>query len=131
MVYGAGFPYQKITLIGILVIIAGCLVGIVVPAGLGWDFANFYDAGHKVLVGQINDLYDPYALIGSHEPQGNMKFLGTPLSSYLYVPMALLAPETALVAFKIQNTLALGAALLILFFYTRGLVGRFLVFCGG
>jgi hypothetical protein len=110
-------PYRALTGVLLLVLLAGCVVGILVPAGLGWDFANFYDAGHKVLTGQIADLYNPLTSIGGQPPQGGMAFWGTPISSYFYAPLAALSPAVALAVFKVQNTLALWAALAILYWH--------------
>jgi hypothetical protein len=117
-------PYRGLAITGVVLILAGCLAGIIVPAGLGWDFANFYDAGHKALVGQVADLYDPTSRIAGEEPQGRMTFWGVPISSYFYAPLAWLPPRTALTVFKIQNTLAIFIALLILYSHTRQFVGH-------
>lgn len=95
-------------------------MGIVVPAGLGWDFANFYDAGRRVAAGQISDLYAPLSPIAGRAPQGTTGFFGTPISAVFYVPMSGLSPEAALVWFKIQNVAAFAAAFALLFaFYRR------------
>lgn len=91
------------------------VVGLLTPWGLGLDFANFYDAGHKALIGQIDDLYDPTALIDGQEPLGNMSFFSAPLTSYLYAPMAVLPPHSALFLFKLTGTLAALAGLLLLY----------------
>jgi len=109
--------YQRLTLLFIVLILAGSVIGIVVPAGLGWDFANFYDAGRRVAAGQVSDLYDADTLIRGQEPQGKLAFWGTPLSAILYVPMSWFPPETALILFKIQNTLAYFIAFLVLFLF--------------
>src|SRR5687767_13195777 len=85
---------------------AGCLVGIAVPAGLGWDFANFYDAGRRIAAGQVVDLYSPASPIAGQPPQGSTGFFGAPLSAVLYLPLAPFPARTALVLFKIQNALA-------------------------
>jgi hypothetical protein len=103
--------------IGLMV--CGCLIGVLVPAGLGWDFANFYDAGRRVAAGDIDDLYRPAAPIAGKPPQGTTGFYGTPLSAVFYRPMARLSPETALVWFKIENVAAYAAALLLLFSFYR------------
>ncbi len=88
-----------------------CAIAVIVPAGLGWDFANFYDAGRKILAGQIGDLYDVTAWIAGAPPQGEMLFLSAPISAYLYAPMGLLPPHAALIAFKLQNVAAIAFAL--------------------
>jgi hypothetical protein len=98
-------------------------IGIAVPAGLGWDFANFYDAGRRLAAGQVADLYDPEGPIAGRAPQGRLAFWSAPISAALYVPMARLAPETALVAFKLENTLALFAALAVLYAFERRFAG--------
>jgi hypothetical protein len=115
-------PYRALTAIALMLILAGCLVGIIVPAGLGWDFACFYDAGRKAWVGQISDLYNTGVPIAGQPAQGQMAFWGMPLSSYFYAPLGALAPTTALVVFKVQNTIALFAALALLFWHTQRLL---------
>lgn len=97
----------------------GSLLGIVVPAGIGWDFANFYDAGRRVAAGQAHDLYDPATAIGGASPQGSMRFWGTPLSAAFYVPLSWFPAGTALVLFKIQNVLAFAVAFAVLFAFHR------------
>lgn len=104
-------------------ILAGCVVGILVPAGLGWDFANFYDAGHRVAAGQVDDLYQQHRPIEGRPPQGEMRFWSAPLSAALLAPLGWLSPETALVAFKVQNTLALLIALAVLYRHYRRFAG--------
>jgi hypothetical protein len=95
----------------------GCFVGIVVPAGPGWDFANFYDTGRRVAAGEIQNIYNPDSLIGGEKPQGNMRFWSTPLSAVFYVPLSYFSPTWALVIFKIENTLAYFVALALLYFH--------------
>src|SRR5262245_15353529 len=102
---------SKITCRRIRWLLAGILAavisaGIAIPAGSGWDFANFYDAGHKVLVGQIQDLYDADAAIAGKPPEGHLAYYGTPLSALLMAPLALMPPGAAMVIFKIQASLA-------------------------
>jgi hypothetical protein len=98
----------------------GCLIGIAVPAGLGWDFANFYDAGRMVAAGEAELLLKPVkGMIAGTPPQGVLDFWGTPISAWLYVPLAAFEPATALVLFKLENVLAYSAALLLLFFHLR------------
>ncbi len=102
-------------------VVAGCIIGIIVPAGLGWDFANFYDAGRTVAAGQLDSLLKTdKGLIAGQPPQGLLDFWGTPISAWLYAPLSHFKPETALVIFKLQNVLAYAAALLVLFFHARG-----------
>jgi hypothetical protein len=83
--------------------------------GLEWDFANFHDAGHKAAAGEAASLYDPTATIQGERALGQMSFLGTPLSAVLYAPLSWFAPQTALVLFKLQHTIATAAAILLLF----------------
>ncbi len=104
-------------------IIAGSVMGIVTPRGIGLDFANFYDAGQKALSGQIAALYDPFATISGREPLGNMTFFSLPITSYLYAPFASFQPQTALILFKIQSTAFLWMGLVALYFHLRPLVG--------
>jgi len=97
------------------IIFVAAAIGIIVPAGSGWDFANFYDTGRRILGWQIADLYDSSSLITGSAPQGGMLFWGAPLSALLYAPLGWLAPGAALIAFKIVGTAALFAALWILY----------------
>lgn len=114
--------YQFLTLLFVILILVGSIVGTVVPAGPGWDFANFYDTGGRLAAGQIQDLYNPHSLIGGEQPQGQLGFWGTPLSAMLYVPLAWFPPEAALILFKTQNTVAYFAAFLVLFIFNRKFV---------
>lgn len=111
--------YLRWTLGFVVLTVVGCIVGIAVPAGLGWDFANFYDAGRRVAAGQFADLYSPLSPIGGQPPQGSTGFFGAPLSAVFYVPLAFFPPRTALVVFKIQNVLAFGAIFAILLKFYR------------
>lgn len=114
---------HRITLVATTLIGLGCLAGVLVPAGLGWDFANFYDAGRRVVAGEAAHLYDPKAPIGGLPPQGTTGFFGTPLSALLYTPLAAFAPTTALVLFKLADVAALLGALLVLWRFYRSLAG--------
>jgi len=112
--------YQRWTRVFVVLIAAACVIGIVVPAGLGWDFANFYDAGRRVAAGQIADLYHPLSLINGQPPQGRTGFFGAPVSAIFYLPLVPFTPETALILFKIENVLASAATFgILLAFYTR------------
>jgi hypothetical protein len=111
--------YRRWTWVFIGLIVAGCLVGIAVPAGLGWDFANFYDAGRRIAAGQVGDLYAPASSIAGQPPQGSTGFFGAPLSALFYVPLAAFSARTALVLFKIQNALAFAAIFILLLRFYR------------
>ena len=105
----------------IVVLVAACVLVVVRPSvGLHWDFANYYDAGRKVLYGQIGDLYNEFALIGGRQPQGRMAFASTPITAYLHAPMALLPPTYALAAFKFSGLAATAAALWLIWRRVRG-----------
>jgi glycosyl transferase family 87 len=114
---------RRVTVVCLSLLLAGTVLGIVVPAGPGWDFANFYDTGARVVAGRLGDIYDPSTPIRGQSPQGSMAFWGAPASAFFYAPMALLAPGTALVVFKIQNTLAYFLALLLLYLHLRRFAG--------
>ena len=107
--------WDRISLCLLLILAAGIVAGIALPAGAGWDFANFYDAGHKVRAGQLTELYNTDALIEGQPPQGRMPYYGAPLTAALFAPLAWLPPAQALIAFKIQNTAALLLALWLLY----------------
>src|SRR5262249_27943151 len=107
----------------LILLLAGAVIGIAVPAGPGWDFANFYDTGARVAAGQLRDIYDPSTPIRGASPQGTMAFWGAPLSAIFYTPLGWLAPGTALILFKVQNTLAYFAALVLLYVHTRRFAG--------
>ncbi|MEP7325331.1 MAG: glycosyltransferase 87 family protein, partial [Gemmatimonadota bacterium] len=95
------------------------VVGIAVPAGLQWDFGNFYDTGHRAASGQLASIYDPTSAIAGEAPLGAMAFWGAPVSAFFYAPLSLFPPATALVLFKLAGTLALAAGLLLLYRHTR------------
>jgi len=111
--------YQWLTLVCLLLLLAGTVVGIIVPAGPGWDFANFYDTGRRAAAGQIGDLYNPDSLINGEKPQGGLGFYGAPISALLYAPLSYFSPPWAMIVFKIQNTLACLAALALLYRHNR------------
>ncbi len=112
--------YQLVVIGSLVLISLGCLIAVFVPAGLSWDFGNFYDAGRVVASGELDLLFKAErGLIGGELPQGKMLFWGTPLSAYLYIPMGWFSSESALIIFKIQNVAAYFATLLILFQHLR------------
>ena len=90
-----------------LVLAAGIVAGIVVPAGPGWDFANFYDAGHKILAGQIAGPIHPAALIEGRAPEGHLAYYGTPVSALLFAPLAWVPPSGGDGVFKSQGAIAI------------------------
>jgi Glycosyltransferase family 87 len=116
--------YNAVTGAALTLIIVGCTIGVFVPAGLGWDFANFYDAGHRVVAGQFADLYHADRWIAGQPTQGSMRFWGAPLSAALFAPLAFLRPERALIVFKVQNIVVLLAALTLLYRHARRFVTR-------
>jgi hypothetical protein len=112
--------YRVTVGISVFLIVVGCSFGVLVPAGLGWDFANFYDAGRIVAAGELDLLLKTdRAFIAAAPVQGALDFWGTPLSAYLYVPLSWFPPALALMLFKAQNVLAYGAALAVLFMHVR------------
>lgn len=110
--------WAMLALVGILIV-----WGLARPWGITLDFANFYDAGQKARVGQFADLYNPTAEIAGQPPLGNMSFFSAPATSYLYVPLALLSPHAALFAFKVADTVALIAGLVLLYRLVAPLAG--------
>ncbi len=114
---------RRIARIALALLALGCVAGIAVPAGLGWDFANFYDTGRRVAAGQLGDIYDASTQIAGEAPSTKLDFYGAPLSAFLYAPMGLLPPQAALVAFKLAGTAALWAALWLLWREGRARVG--------
>ena len=116
--------YQRLTALILFLILVGCLVGIVVPAGPGWDFANFYDTGRRVAAGDIQNIYNSDSLIAGEKPQGNMRFWSTPLSALFYVPLSYFSPTWALIIFKIENTIAYFVALTLLYLHYRKFAGN-------
>jgi hypothetical protein len=49
--------YQWLTALFLLLLALGCVIAILTPAGIGWDFANFYDTGRRVAAGEIHNIY--------------------------------------------------------------------------
>ena len=103
-----------------LAILAGFAVAVAVPAGLGWDFANFYDAGRRAAGGHITELYRPSAPIGGEAPQGRLAYWGLPLTAWFFAPLAFFPPGVALVLFKLQNVASYLAAFALLLSLERG-----------
>jgi Glycosyltransferase family 87 len=103
----------------LLVMFVAAVVGILVPAGLGWDFANFYDTGRRAAAGQLRDIYDTNSLIAGRAPQGTMAFWATPVSAWLYAPLAWFPPRTALIVFKLAGTVSFAAGLVLLYRLVR------------
>jgi hypothetical protein len=114
--------YRRLARICAVLVVLGCVAGIAVPAGLRWDFGNFYDAGRRILAGHLNNLYDPHTLIAGHRPQATTGFWGTPLSAFLYVPIALFPPLAGMVFFKFQTAAFNIAALVLLYLHTKRFV---------
>jgi hypothetical protein len=112
-----------LTVACLILLAAGAGLGIVVPAGTGWDFANFYDTGARLAAGQIRDLYDPSTPIRGRAPQGSLGFYGTPISAFLYVPLSWFPPGVALPLFKVESTAAAFLALFLLYRHNRRFVG--------
>lgn len=114
--------YHHLTILLLAMIAAATVAGIVVPAGIGWDFANFYDTGRRAAAWQIADLYNAESLIAGQQPQGKLAFWGAPISALFYAPLGWFSAESALMVFKIQNALALFAALWLLYRHCRQFV---------
>lgn len=112
-------PARLIALVCVALLLIGTSAGVVIEKGLHWDFATFYDAGHKVSAGQPHDLYKADAPIAGEPSLGNQLFWGSPLSAVIYVPLSWLPPRVGLVVFKIENTLAYFAGLLLLYILYR------------
>ncbi len=99
------------------------IIAVLVVVGTGYrswfalhvDFANFYDAGHKVRAGELNGLYQEGVLIEGKPPQASMYFNSTPLSAFLYVPLSLMRPEIAVIVFRAVCTALMFFGLLLLY----------------
>ena len=115
----AGQFYRRLTYLLLVIIALAAITGIVVPAGLGWDFANFYDTGRRAAALQIADIYKPETLIAGSKPQGAMPFWGAPISAFFYAPLGLFSPEVALSLFKFQNTAVYFLALWLMYRHNR------------
>jgi hypothetical protein len=84
------------------------------PWGLRWDFAQVYDTGHRVSVGEFDNLYRSTSAIAGRPPLGVMRFWGAPAAGLLYAPLTWLDPESALRVFKLQNVAVYLIALVLL-----------------
>lgn len=93
----------------------GVIAAILIPAGRGWDFANFYDTGRRAAAGQLSDIYNPSSLIQGQLPQGQMAFWGAPISAWFYAPLSLFPPRIALIILKLTASLAFAAGLVLLY----------------
>jgi hypothetical protein len=96
-------------------ILALILWGLVTPWGRALDFANFYDIGHKALLGEYDTLYDHTALIGGQEPLGKMKYVSPPITSLFFMPLPLMSPLMATFWFKLLGAVSAVAALVLLY----------------
>lgn len=101
--------------LAILSIFGLIIWGLVTPWGRGLDFANFYDIGHKALLGEFATLYDHEALIGGQPPMGEMKYLSPPITSFLFTPLALLSPLSATFFLKLAGVISVIAGLMLLY----------------
>ncbi len=108
-------PGRTATRVALVLICVAAALAVVIPVGLHWDFANFYDTGQRVAKGLPQDIYHPERLIEGRRPLGTLLFYGTPISAYFYWPLALMRPETALIVFKLMGVAAYAAALRILY----------------
>jgi hypothetical protein len=120
-------PARKHRLIfrtALVIALLGAAVAVAVPAGLGWDFANFYDTGRRAAHGQLGNIYDPTASIGGEAPQGRMAFWGAPISAWFYAPLSLLPPIVALIVLKVIGTAAFAAGLILLYRELRPTAAR-------
>lgn len=115
--------YCRLAFAFIGLLLVGAAVGVCVPAGLGWDFANFYDTGRRAAAWQIDDMFRPESFIAGKPPQGHMEFSGTPISALFYVPLSFFSPIWALAIFKLQGTLAYFAGLALLYAHCRRFAG--------
>jgi len=114
--------WRAITIAACIGIAVVAITGILVPAGLGWDFANFYDTGRRAAAGQLMNIYDPTTTIAGQSPQGGMAFWGAPISAWFYAPLSVFSPEVALILFKLGGSLAYVAGLILLYRHLRGSV---------
>jgi Glycosyltransferase family 87 len=114
---------RRWTALLVVLIVIGTSLGTILPAGLGWDFANFYDAGRRAAAGRFVDLYDPASPIAGEAPQGALRFYGTPLSALFYAPLSHFSPLAASRILKVQNTLAYLASFLLLYVHFARLAG--------
>ncbi len=114
---------RRLLITGLLVLGVPALIGILIPAGAGWDFANFYDTGRRAAAGELGEIYRPGSLIAGAAPQGGMAFWGAPLSAWLYAPLALFSAPVALVLFKLAGTIAFAVGLFCLYRQTAEAAG--------
>jgi len=115
----SGRFYRRLTYLLLGIIALTAITGIVVPAGLGWDFANFYDTGRRAAAWQIADLYNAESLIAGAPAQGKMPYWGAPISAFIFAPLSFFSPEWALLVFKLQNVLMFFGAWWLLYWNNR------------
>lgn len=105
-------------------ILALCLWGLMTPWGLGLDFANFYDIGHKVRLGEYATLYERMAQIGGEKPLGNMKYMSPPITGWFFTPLSLMTPHVATFWLKLAGVLSALGGLVLLYRQVRPLADR-------
>ena len=95
------------------------------PAGLKWDFINFYNTGARVFHGESENIYKPRTQVAGHQPHGypdtKMHYVGLPISTVVLAPFGALEPRPALVAFKAACALSFAAGIFLLI---HGVAGR-------
>ena len=125
--------------IGLLLAVRA-IVSVLSPAGIEWDYAQYYLAGNRAVEGRMHELYllsrstmeawernsgigtrddvvelettgSPDELISS----GRMGYIGFPLTAFAWAPFGALSKRAGLVVFKLGCALSLALALFLLF----------------
>lgn len=115
-------PLRALFWLSLLGILAGSIAGVLIERDIRGDFGNFYVAGQKALFGETEELYDNFALVQGKKPFSYMAFLSAPITSYLYVPLAIFEPHFAAILFKAAGTICLWLGLFLLYRHLRNMI---------
>ncbi len=118
---GASVRNRWLGLLGLLLAVR-CALAIASPSGMTLDFANYYNTGSRVFVGEARNIYDPWSPItGPHKIKTDttVDYAGFPLSSVWFAPLGFFEPRTAIFIFKLFCALSLLAGLALLYRHFR------------
>lgn len=100
----------------VLVLVVRAVLSVSVSSGLHWDFVNFFNAGSRVYVGDIESLYVSASVEGE---QPELQYVGFPLTAYLLAPLGAFEASISLRLFKLACALCLSIGLVALYRHLR------------
>lgn len=101
-----------------LLFVVRAIVGVASADGLREDFANYYNAGGRVLGAEPADVYDAESSIDGRRPfgwPGVHDYAGFPLSALAFAPLRAFSPRVGLAVLKATCLAAFTGGLLLLY----------------